>query len=252
LSPIANTLIIGKVLYHLENCESTNIYAKQLLAKNKPPDGTVVSTDNQTAGRGQFGNKWHSEPNQNMALSVILFPNLSVNEQFYVSKVASIACIKALKSITNLDFEIKWPNDIYFKNQKVGGVLIENQIAGNKISNSVVGIGINLNQEEFEGLPNATSIYLLVKYLLNRKKCTEILLQHLDAAYVQLRQNNFTAINTSYFNHLKAYQTKFHYRVNGAFKEGVLENVNEQGQLVVRNNGNTFYYNFKEIEWVLS
>ena len=251
MSHIPNTLIIGKVLYHLEDCESTNLYAKQLITKSKPPEGTVVSTDNQTAGRGQIGNSWQSEPNQNIALSVILYPSLAVNQQFYVSKAASIACVKALKSITNLDFEIKWPNDIYYKDQKVGGILIENQISGSKLSNSVVGIGINLNQESFADLPQATSIYLLVHYLLSRTKVTEIILQHLDATYIQLRQNNFDAINAAYFSHLKAYQTNFKFRDKGEIKIGKLETVNESGQLVVLSNGEKVNYNFKEIEWLL-
>lgn len=250
MSHIPNTLIIGKVLHHLDECESTNIYAKQLLAKNKPLDGTVVSTDNQTAGRGQFGNSWQSEPNQNIALSVILFPKLLVSQQFYISKMVSIACVKALKSITNLDFEIKWPNDIYYKDKKVGGILIENQIAGNTISTSVVGIGINLNQESFVDLPLATSLYLLVHYLLSRKKCAEILLQHFDAAYIQLRQNNFEAINASYFSHLKAYKTSFQYREKGEVKEGILETVNDAGQLVVLIKGERLTYNFREIAWL--
>lgn len=250
MSQIPNTLIIGKVLHHLEDCESTNLYAKNLISKNTPPDGTVVSTDKQTAGRGQFGNKWQSEPQQNIALSVILYPKLAVNHQFYISKVASIACVTALRSITNLNFEIKWPNDIYYKNQKVGGILIENQIAGQQISNSVLGIGINLNQENFEGLPHATSVYNLVRYLLSRKKCSEILLQHLDAAYIKLLQNNFKAINEIYFSHLKNYKTPFQYREKGEIKEGVLDTVNELGQLLVLTKGERLTYNFKEIAWL--
>lgn len=251
MSQIPNTLIIGKVLYPLSECESTNLYAKQLVAKNKPLEGTVVLTDNQTAGRGQFGNSWQSEPGQNIALSVILYPKLAVEKQFYVSKVASIACVKALKSITNLDFEIKWPNDIYYKEQKVGGILIENQISGANISNSILGIGINLNQERFENLPHASSIYLLVKYLLSRKKVSEILLQHLDAYYLKLHQNNFSAINEEYFKHLKAFQSNFSFKENGLQKLGFLENVNEEGQLEVLCEGKKCIYNFKEIEWLL-
>jgi BirA family biotin operon repressor/biotin-[acetyl-CoA-carboxylase] ligase len=251
LSQIPNTLIIGKVLHHLKKCESTNLYAKQVLAKNKPPEGTVISTDNQTAGRGQFGNIWQSDAQQNIMLSIILYPNLTVDKQFYLSKLVSVACVKALKSITNLNFEIKWPNDIYYKNQKVGGILIENQLLGSKITNSIVGIGLNLNQEEFVGLPHATSVYNLVHYLLSRKKCIEILLQHIEVSYLKLRQNQIKSINKEYFEHLKSYQTTFTFKEKGEIKEGFLESVNDLGQLVVVVEGKKNTYSFKEIEWIL-
>jgi len=251
LSQLPNTLIIGKVLDHQEKCVSTNSYAKTLIAKSKPLEGTVVITDNQTEGRGQFGNSWVSEAGQNIALSVIVYPKLSADRQFYLSKVASLACVKALKSITNLDFEIKWPNDIYYGNLKVGGLLIENQLAGDQISNSVIGIGINLNQEAFDNLPQATSITQLVRYVLNRKKCTAILLEHLDAAYLMLHQNRLIDIDMAYFEHLKSFKEAFAFIENGEQKKGFLQGVNMQGQLEVVVDGETRCFNFKEIEWVL-
>ncbi len=250
MSQIPNTLIIGKVLQELESCLSTNLYAKQLLAKSKPLEGTAISTDNQTAGRGQYGNNWQSEAGKNIAFSVILYPKIPVSEQFYISKITSLACVKALKSISNLDFEIKWPNDIYYKNQKLGGILIENQIAGNNISNSVVGIGINLNQETFDNLPHASSLFLLVRYLLSRKKCLEILIQHLDAEYLRLKQGNYAKIDAEYHQLLKAYQTEFTFKEDGEIKIGVVQEVNKAGQLVVAVKGEMKAYNFKEIEWV--
>ena len=251
MSQLPNTLIIGKVLDHQEKCLSTNSYAKKLIAKSKPLEGTVVITDNQTEGRGQFGNSWQSEADQNIALSVIVYPKLSAVQQFYLSKVASLACVKALKNITNLDFEIKWPNDIYYGNLKVGGLLIENQLAGSQISNSVIGIGINLNQEAFDNLPQAASITQLVRYVLNRKKCTAILLEHLDAAYLMLHQGRLSDIDTEYHECLKAYQTDFKFKENRVAKTGFLKGVNTQGQLEVIEDGKERVFNFKEIEWVL-
>lgn len=252
MSQTPNTLIIGKVLEHYEKCSSTNFVAKQILAKSTPPDGMVVSTDNQTEGRGQYGNQWQSEAYQNLAFSVILYPRIPINEQFYLSKITSIACVEALNSITNLDFQIKWPNDIYFKNKKVGGLLIENQIIGEQIGNSVVGIGINLNQEKFEGLPQASSIYLLVRYLLNRKKCLEIILEHLDVWYLKLKQGKFQTIDQSYYSYLMGFQELISYMENGTKKTGKLKGVNKTGQLLVEENGQQRQFDFKAIEWVFS
>jgi len=251
LSQITNTLILGKVLYELNECESTNLYAKKLVAKSKPPNGTVVLTDNQTAGRGQFGNNWQSEANQNIALSIILYPKLKVNEQFFISKAVSLACVKALKSLSNLDFEIKWPNDIYYKNKKIGGILIENQISGNEIVNSIIGIGINLNQEKFYDLPNATSLYLLVKYLLSRKRVTEILIEHLDVEIIKLNQLKFKEIDLDYHKYLKSLHKNFKFKENNVLKNGMLKGVNQAGQLIVEVNNATRLFDFKEIEWVL-
>lgn len=250
MSQITNTLIIGKVLYELTECKSTNLYAKELIAKSKPLDGTVVLTDNQTAGRGQFGNNWQSEAKQNIATSIILFPKLKVNQQFYLSKAISLACVKALKSITNIDFEVKWPNDIYYKNLKVGGILIENQIAGNEITNSIVGIGINLNQENFDNLPQASSLYKIVRYLLNRKKVTEILMEHIDVEYIKLTQLKFKEIDLEYHQYLKSMQKNFNFKENGTLKNGLLKGVNQAGQLIVEVNNETRLFDFKEIEWV--
>lgn len=251
MSQIPNTLIIGKVLEHYEKCSSTNFVAKDLIAKSKPLEGTVISTDNQTEGRGQYGNQWQSEAGQNLTFSVILYPKLPIKEQFYLSKIASLACVEALKSITNLEFQVKWPNDIYYGDKKVGGLLIENQILGEQIGNSVVGIGINLNQEEFEGLPHASSIFLLVRYLLSRKKCLQIILEHLDKWYLKLKQGKYKAIDEAYYQHLMAYQERFTFLEEGKQKEGKLLGVNKAGQLEVEENGQKRLFNFKDIEWVL-
>ena len=251
MSPLTNTLIIGKVLHELNSCDSTNNYAKDLIAKSKPLEGSVVITDKQTAGRGQFGNSWVGEEAQNIALSIILYPNLEVGEQFYLSKIISIACVDALKSISNLDFQIKWPNDIYYGKQKIGGILIENQVSGSKLANAVVGIGINLNQENFEGLEQANSLFNLVRYILNRKKCTEILLEHIDANYIKLRAKDFASIDKNYHSSLLFYQQEFQFKENGLLKKAILKEVNAAGQLKVEELGKERLFNFKEIEWVL-
>ncbi|MCB0537024.1 MAG: biotin--[acetyl-CoA-carboxylase] ligase [Chitinophagales bacterium] len=251
MSPLTNTLIIGKVLHELNSCDSTNNYAKDLIAKSKPLEGSVVITDKQTAGRGQFGNSWEGEAGKNITISIILYPNLAVAEQFYLSKIVSLACVEALKSISNLDFKIKWPNDIYYGKQKIGGILIENQVSGSKLANAVVGIGINLNQENFEGLENANSLFNLVRYVLNRKKCTEILLEHIDAQYLKLRSKDFAGIDKSYHAKLLSYGEEFNYLENSLPKKALLLEVNAAGQLKVEVEGKEHLFNFKEIEWVL-
>lgn len=207
LSQIKNNLIIGNVLHHIYQCDSTNSYVKEVLTKSKPLEGAVFYTDNQTAGRGQFGNVWCSEVGKNLTFSVLLYPkSLDIRQQFYLSKAVSVAIVNALNSLTNMPFEIKWPNDIYYKKQKVGGILIENQIQNNQISNAIVGIGLNVNQENFENLPYATSLFNIVRYLFNKNKVLEALLQQLDSVYLQLLAKKFAEIDSVYHTNLMSYK----------------------------------------------
>lgn len=251
MSQITNTLIIGKVSKELDSCSSTNLYAKDLIAKSKPLDGTIIITDKQTAGRGQFGNVWQSEIGKNLTFSIIIYPKISVNQQFYLSKIASIACVKAFKKLTNLDFQIKWPNDIYYKNRKTGGLLIENQVSGQQISSSVVGMGLNINQENFENLPNASSLYNLTKYLFNKKKVLEVLLKELDVLYLKLLQGKFQEITDEYLSFLKDYKQFFAFEHLGLKKTGKFIGVRNEGQIEVLVDNNVELFSFKEITWLI-
>lgn len=253
MSENKNNLIIGNVLNHINQCDSTNLYVKDILTKSKPLEGSVFYTDNQTAGRGQFGNLWQSEQGQNLTFSIVIYPKfLNVDMQFYLSKIVCIAIVDALNNLTNMPIAIKWPNDIYYKNKKLGGILIENQLSNNQISNSIIGVGINVNQEDFAGLPNATSLYNIVKYLFNKKKVLEIILENLDAQYIKLLSKLFDKIDEDYHNRLLNYQENFNFIEKKQEKIGFLSKVNNSGQLEVLIDGNIKKYSFKEIEWVLT
>ncbi len=140
---------IGASHMHFEDIDSTNIYAQYLIAKSKPIDGTVISADYQTNGKGQFDRKWLADKGKNIIMSIILYPDfISVNEMSSLNFCISIAIIDYLKRYDD-EFEIKWPNDIYHKHRKMGGILIQNQLQGHQLKSSVVGIGLNINQDSF-------------------------------------------------------------------------------------------------------
>ena len=125
------------------------------------PHATVVSTYNQTAGRGQRGNSWESEPHKNLTFSVLLKPqHIIAREQFYISEIVSVAIVNTLrKYIIDQPIAIKWPNDIYVNDDKICGILIENTLSGYSISQSIAGIGININQQTFlSNAPNPISL----------------------------------------------------------------------------------------------
>jgi len=154
-------LFVGQNLVTLTEVDSTNNFLKQTLANSTPlTEGTVIMAESQYAGRGQQQNKWHSEPGKNLTISILLKPAfLPVTQQFNLNLAISVGIINALIPVLGTGVKIKWPNDVYFNDKKLGGVLIENIIQGQIIKNSIVGIGLNVNQTEFaDWVPNPTSV----------------------------------------------------------------------------------------------
>ena len=137
---------------------STNTYLSRLAATL--PGGTVIYTPSQTAGRGQKGNSWESEDGKNLTFSMLLKrPPVKARDQFYLSEAAAIAVVEALTAEAGDGFAVKWPNDVYWQDKKVCGMLLENSLDGSGIAHCVVGIGINVNQERFvSDAPNPVSL----------------------------------------------------------------------------------------------
>ncbi len=137
---------------------STNTYLSRLAATL--PGGTVIYTPSQTAGRGQKGNSWESEDGKNLTFSHLLKrPPVKARDQFYLSEAAALAVVEALTAEAGDGFSVKWPNDVYWHDKKACGMLIENSLDGSDIATSIVGIGINVNQERFlSDAPNPVSL----------------------------------------------------------------------------------------------
>ena len=137
---------------------STNTYLSRLAATLR--GGTVIYTPSQTAGRGQKGNSWESEDGKNLTFSLLLKrPPVKARDQFYLSEVAALAVVEALSAEAGDSFTVKWPNDVYWQDKKACGMLIENSLDGSDIATSIVGIGINVNQEHFlSDAPNPVSL----------------------------------------------------------------------------------------------
>jgi BirA family transcriptional regulator, biotin operon repressor / biotin---[acetyl-CoA-carboxylase] ligase len=252
LSQSFNTLSIGKVFIQKDVCTSTNDECKLLLSKNKPAEGTAIITDYQTHGRGQFGNDWHSEKGLNLMISFIVYPSfLAAEEQFFLSKIVSLACVKTCEEATGSHFSIKWPNDIYCQQLKTGGILIENQLAGNKLASSVWGIGLNLNQTDFSHLPRATSLAVISKKLIDKNETVRMLCENLDALYLTLRQRNFGLIDEMYHGKMMSIHAIQKFRdTEGAEFTATVAGTNKSGQLRLLRNGHEKLYNFKEVEWL--
>lgn len=152
-------------LLHYQQLESTNTFLERLVqtknhaTENTLADGYAVCADFQTAGRGRRCNTWFSEEGKNLLISILLYPNIAIGEQFRVSEWVSLTVSDFLLKHADLSARIKWPNDIYIGKHKIAGILVAHHWSGERLSYSIVGIGLNLNQDAFpDYLPNPTSV----------------------------------------------------------------------------------------------
>ena len=246
-------MIIGSRLFFLKNLPSTNTYTASLLRNTELPEGAVIYTNYQTSGRGQAGNTWESEENKNLLLSIILLPSMiNPADQFLISMAVSLGIIDFLRKYISA-LSIKWPNDIYVKNDKIAGILIENSILGDLIEHSIAGIGININQEKFlSNAPNPVSLSILTGRQYDLAVCLHQLAIELDKRYKQLISEDFAAIRHDYLSLLYRHNEWGEFRdMNGKFK-GRISNVTDTGRLQVeRADGIINDYAFKEIDLVL-
>jgi birA, biotin-[acetyl-CoA-carboxylase] ligase region len=150
---------IGNPFIILETVDSTNNYAMQKVQSGQAPHGITWFAREQTAGKGQRGKSWLTTANQNIMLSTVIQPALAGSQQFLLSAAVALACYDFYKNYAVDEISIKWPNDLYWRDRKAGGILIENVFRGQDWSFAVVGIGININQVQFDAaLPNPVSL----------------------------------------------------------------------------------------------
>lgn len=247
-----NTIFIGKVWHNLDKIDSTNNFALKLLKNDLPSEGTIVYTKSQVAGRGQRGNVWQSQTGKNITMSLILYPKmLLASQQFYLTQAISLAVCQFLKDLTKKNFHIKWPNDIFYKNKKIGGILIENTLRGSQLANSVIGIGININQTVFENLDNVTSLQLITgkehkPILLAKKLC-----HYLEVQYLQLKADKKAYIKRDYLKSLYRYGELHPFQTPKMVFEGTIVDVLANGKLLVMDkNGRSREFGFKEVKFL--
>ncbi len=247
------TLFIGQIIHYLPTCQSTNDEAADKIAHNQADEGLIVITDRQTAGRGQRGNQWEAEPGTNLTFSLVLRPSfLNAVEQFWLNMAVSLGITDALDPLAGPLLRIKWPNDLYIGNQKLGGILIENTLQGHTLAWSVIGIGLNVNQTGFQ-YPTATSLqsrfplpegYDLSGVLMS-------LLEGIERRYLQLRAGNRDIIRASYLQRLFRYQEEHAFRADGNMFRGIITGVDPTGRLLVQVGPDLRTFGFKEVEFVV-
>ncbi|GHV70586.1 biotin--[acetyl-CoA-carboxylase] ligase [Bacteroidia bacterium] len=233
----------------IKSAASTNDLLKELAKQQAPEEGLVVFAENQTAGKGQRGNSWESEAGKNIACSILLYPTfLPVNQHFLLSKVVALGIKSALDSYIQ-PVEIKWPNDIYYNGKKMSGVLIENELLGAQFSQSIIGIGLNVNQEIFlSDAPNPVSMKQILEKELPIESVLKKTVQAVLDWYEKLRNGETETIAKAYQDSLYR-KSGFHgYEDSHGTFSARIDRIGNDGFLhLITREGERRNYAFKEV-----
>lgn len=246
-------MIIGSKIIYLENLPSTNTYAFDLLKETRLPEGAIIQTNYQSAGRGYSSNKWESDDGKNLLFSIVLYPSfINAEDQFSISMAISLGICDFLEQIIS-DCTIKWPNDIYVLNDKIAGILIESTITGEKMENTIAGIGLNINQTVFsKNIPNPISLRLVTGIDYDIKVCLRNLCITIDKRYKQLISGDMTRIKEEYISKLYRFNKWSEFKDEKGLFRGRILNVNEEGRLLIeKTDGIKSKYAFKEVEFII-
>jgi len=239
------------MLLKLHTTESTNSFLKKWISKNTPENFMIVSTQYQTAGRGQMGSVWNSEQGKNLTFSMYAgFSDFKIENQFVLNQAISLGIINAL--IKHLpQVKIKWPNDILADEKKIAGILIENVVSNGKIKYSIIGIGLNVNQEIFsKELSNASSLKLLT---FKNFDIDKLLLEIRDSIkqQFQLVEKSANILKENYIKHLYLFQKEASFSdKEGRLFRGSIVGIADNGRLLIHSEGKNLSFAFKEVRFL--
>lgn len=236
----------------LDSVGSTNNYAMAELHAGMASHGMAWLAKEQNAGKGQRGKKWLTRPGENITMSIVVEPPAFLSSQsFLFNMVISNACFEFLNHYCQNDVKIKWPNDLYIRDRKAGGILIENIYRGSLWKWAVVGIGVNINQTDFpDQAGNATSLKLAAGSDFDTIALAKELYQAVLHAVVGIKRSTLPEIVSTYNQYLYMLDEKVRLRKENIVFDTTVRGVNEHGQLCTED-GISRQFNFGEIEWIL-
>lgn len=239
-------------IIHVKECDSTNNALAEVNKVKRQGEGTVFWSDFQSEGKGQRGNKWESEKGKNLLFSILLYPEVKANEQFIISQIVSLAIAECLLCYTE-DITIKWPNDIYWKEKKICGILVENRLNEDNIEQSIVGIGININQNKF--ISNAPNPISLKQITGERHNLFEILNKarvNILNYNLQLQSGNINSIQKQYKDLLFRNEGYHLYNDGQSDFAAKIKDIEPSGLLVLETReGMERRFAFKEVKYIL-
>ncbi|MBT8186443.1 MAG: biotin--[acetyl-CoA-carboxylase] ligase [Croceitalea sp.] len=239
------------VVIKLDATDSTNRYLKKMLVHGPLADFTVVTCRHQTNGRGQMGTTWIAEKDKNLTFSILKkLTNFNVSYQFQISCLVSLGIYKVLSALSIPNLSLKWPNDIMSGNQKICGILIENILKGGFIQMSIIGIGLNVNQTQFENLDKVASLKQLQGKAFDLDNLLMQIVQQLEISLKNYKPSQWGEIKPTYENLLfKIGQPCTFKDKEGHNFMGIIKGINDAGQLLVAlENDEIQLYGYKEIK----
>ena len=238
----------------LDATDSTNSFLRELVREGSAVNWTVVSADCQSHGRGQRGAAWFSDKGKNLTFSILISDcQIEATDQFILNFTVSAAIYKVFDRLGVPQLKVKWPNDIMSGSSKLAGILIENSIMGDRVQHSIVGIGVNVNQEEFPpGLPMAVSLLQLLDRPCDLDSLLKDLAEAVRKEFKGLKEGRREELKCDYEKYLFRRNEEHVYRIPGGDPfVGRIMGVSEQGKLQVqKENGSVADYAFKEIEYL--
>ncbi|MGZ5134547.1 MAG: biotin--[acetyl-CoA-carboxylase] ligase [Flavitalea sp.] len=246
----ATLLRIGDPFIELPTVDSTNNYAMGQVQKAMAKHGTVYFAHNQTAGKGQRGKSWTTKPGENLILSVVIVPiELTLFDTFYLSAGITIACYDFFKNYAGEETSIKWPNDLYWRDRKAGGILIENVIRNDVWKYSIIGIGININQTEFPSeLVNPISLKQITGSGYHTVQLAKELCTQLERRYQFLKKEK-TGLLSIYNQNLYKRDQRVKLKKTNIIFETIVSGVSSTGKLITRDTMER-EFGFGEVEWI--
>lgn len=241
---------IGQYSLFLEETDSTNSALKLWLERESLPEGAMVYTHYQTAGRGQENSHWESLPGQNLLLSILLYPSfLNIDEQVWLNLCACLAVQKTVKELSGQTTFIKWPNDIFVDHHKIAGILIENVLQGTKIKYSIVGVGLNLNQMQFS-FPQASSVKNVSGLNQDLAEARAVLGKHFTETYRMLKGKQWSYFWDTYHANLYAKGQLALFEAKGKQFEGEVMGIDKKGRLHIYTNDEVRSFANKEVKLI--
>ena len=236
----------------LNATDSTNAHIRRMNSEEILPDFTVVQADRQTAGRGQMEARWEAEGGKNLTFSLLKrFGAFPAQHHFTLNTTISLSIYKALQDLNIPELNLKWPNDILSGNRKLCGILVENQLQGAYISQSIIGIGLNVNQTAFPNLPGATSLKMLMGGDFELDEVLSVVLNRLESDLRTLGSGDLNTVLVEYEKHLYLKDTPAAFkRKDGSPFEGIIRGVSPAGLLLIEHtDGSVESFAHKEVQF---
>ncbi len=232
---------------------STNLLMQEWKKADRLKKGDLIRAINQSAGLGQKGNYWESEADKNLTFSLFLETDfIEAADVFQLNKIISLSLLDYLTAKGISQVKIKWPNDMYVGTNKIAGMLTHNSFLGDKLENSIVGIGLNINQTAFVSeAPNPVSLQQITGIVYDLEEELELLLQCIEQQFNDFKNNEPIQLNINYLNNLYGYDENRRFKDSEGTFFGKIKGVDSFGRLLVKKNkGKLYTYDMKEIEFL--